>query len=127
MQVDYSKVANSELKILQLLWRNGGEMTMPEIRRTLTKENGWEDVTVKTLLYRLVDKGTVLADRREIYYYTPAFSERDYNAYANGVFLNKVYGGSARGLVASLIDARQLTQDDIAELRGLLREGEDYA
>jgi len=127
MHTDYAKVADSELKILQLLWRNGREMTMPEIRRTLTKEVGWEDQTVKTLLYRLVDKGAVLADKREIYYYTPAFSEQEYNAYANEVFLDKVYGGSVRGLVVSLIDARRLTRDEIAELRGLLREEENHA
>ena len=127
MQADLAKVADSELKILQLLWRCGREMTMPEIRRTLTKEVGWGDVTVKTLLYRLVDKGAVIADKREIYHYTPAFTEREYNAYANEVFLDKVYGGSVRGLVASLIDARRLTREDIAELRDLLREEENHA
>ncbi len=123
-----SKIADSELEILKLMWCENRSMTMPEIRKTLEQVTGWQAPTIKTLLYRLCDKGAVKAekrhnalDKRDVYYYSAAISEKDYNNYAANSLINKLFGGSAKNLVASLIDGNNLNNDDIAELRTMFK------
>lgn len=119
-----SKIADSELEVLKLLWRSEKPMTMPEIRNALIKTTGWDGSTIKTLLYRLCDKGAVIAEKQAVFYYKPSISEQEYNEYATGVFLEKIYGGSARNLIASLIGSKKLKDSDIADLREMFKVGE---
>ncbi len=122
-----SKIADSELEILKLLWRSNRKMTMPEIRKTLEPATGWQAPTIKTLLYRLCDKGAVKAERRDsaekrdVYCYYPIITEKEYNDYAATSLINKLFEGSAKNLVASLIDGKKLMDSDIAELRSMFK------
>lgn len=123
-----SKIADSELEILKLLWRENRKMSMPEIRKTLEPTTGWQAPTIKTLLYRLCDKGAVKAerrnnttDKRDIYFYRAAITEKEYNDYAAAALINKLFEGSAKNLVASLIDGNRLNDDEIAELREMFK------
>lgn len=124
MHDSLSKIADSELEILKLLWQNDRPMTMPEIRDTLKERTGWDGSTIRTLLYRLCNKGAVSAERKDVFYYAPLVTEREYSNYANGVFLDKLYNGSAKNLLASLIGSKKLKGSDIEELRALFKVGE---
>ena len=124
MQETLAKIADSELEVLKLLWRGGKPMTMPEIREALRLTTGWNGSTIKTFLYRLCDKGVVRAEKQGSFRYAPLISEQEYNEYANGVFLDKLYNGSVKNLLASLIGSKKLTDSDIAELRGMFKVGE---
>lgn len=117
------KIADCELKILKPMWQAGREMTMPEIREALGPLSGWEPVQVKTLLYRLVDKGIVHAEKRGMYCYKPLISEEEYGAYATKALVDKLYGGNVKRLVASLVGGGALTDGDIDELRGMFELG----
>ncbi len=122
-----SKIADSELEILKLLWRENRRMTMPEIRKELEQTTGWQAPTIKTLLYRLCDKGAVNVEKRnalvkrDVYCYFAAISEKDYNSYAANSLINKLFDGSAKNLVASLIDGNKLNDNDINELRAMFK------
>ena len=118
------KVSDSELKILKVMWQNGGAMKLRDIRKTLTPLTGWEGVTVKTLLYRLVDKGVVRSEKREAFYFSPLIDELEYNEYATGLFVEKLYDGNVKSLVAALIDGDKLTDADIQELRDMFKVGD---
>lgn len=119
-----SKIADSEVEVLKLLWKNGREMTMPEIREALKPATGWNGSTIKTLLYRLCDKGVVAAEKRGVFYYKPLISEQEYNEFATKALIDRLYKGSAKNLVASLIDGEKLSDGDIKELRDMFRVGE---
>ncbi len=122
-----SKIADSELEILKLLWRENRRMTMPEIRKELEITTGWQAPTIKTLLYRLCDKGAVKAEKRstpvkrDSYCYFAIVSEKDYNSYAANSLINRLFDGSAKNLVASLIDGNKLNDNDINELRSMFK------
>lgn len=118
-----SKVSDSELKILKVLWQKGRAMKLSDIRKTLTPVTGWEGVMVKTLLYRLVEKGVVESEKREAFYFSPLISEHEYNRYATNAFLDKLYNGNVKNFVASLIDGNRLTDKDIEELRAMFKVG----
>ena len=119
-----SKIAESELQVLRLLWEQKRPMTMPEIREALKSSTGWDGSTIKTLLYRLCDKGAVKSEKKNVYYYTPVISEQEYNEYATSVLIDKLYNGSAKNLVASLIGSKKLKAADVTELRDMFKVGE---
>jgi len=107
--------------VLKVLWEAGRGMAMKEIRTILTNNTDWDASTIKTLVRRLCDKEVIIADKREVFYYTPAVTESEYNGHATQNMIDRLYGGSAKSLIASLVDTGKLTDVDIAELRSLFK------
>ena len=115
------KISDSELEVMKLLWQAGDALPVTEIRETLQRTRGWEATTVKTLVSRLVSKGALRQERRNVFYYSPLITEREYNAWATDSLIRRLYNGSARELVAALVRSEGLTQQDITELRDLFK------
>ena len=113
------KISDSELEVMRVLWHAGDALPVTEIRETLQKSRGWEATTVKTLISRLVTKGVLRQEKRQVFYYTPLISELEYNDWATHDLISRVYNGSARDLVAALVRSDGLTQADLQELRTL--------
>ena len=71
-------VTNSELELLKLLWETS-PLTAPELTERAAASCGWDASTVKTLLARLVGKGTVRqCGRKRFYFYRPLLSREEY-------------------------------------------------
>ena len=117
------KISDSELEVMKVLWRAGDALPVTVIREALQKSRGWEATTVKTLVNRLVSKGVILQEKRKVFYYSPLISEAEYNNWATGDLIQRLYNGSARDLVAALVQSNGLTPDDVEELR-LMFNGE---
>ena len=115
------KIADSELEVMRVLWRAGNALPVTEIRESLQKSRGWEATTVKTLISRLVTKGVLRQEKRQVYYYSPLITEAEYNDWATHDLISRVYHGSARDLVAALVRSDGLSQADIDELRNLFK------
>lgn len=115
------KIADSELEVMRVLWRAGKALPVTEIRESLQKSRGWEATTVKTLISRLVAKGVLRQEKRQVYYYSPLITEAEYNDWATHDLISRVYHGSARDLVAALVRSDGLSQADIDELRNLFK------
>ena len=121
------KISEAELTVLELLWEAKEHLPVTPIRIQLGEKWGWDASTVKTLLRRLCDKGAVKAEKRDVFYYRPLLSREEYQSWSIGSLVERVYRGSARDLVASLVAEKRLTQADLEELRGILypQEGGD--
>lgn len=115
------KISDSELEVMKLLWQAGDALPVTEIREALQRSRGWEATTVKTLVSRLVSKGALLQEKRNVFYYSPAISEREYNAWATDNLIRRLYNGSAKDLVAALVHSEGLSQADLDELRAMFR------
>ena len=115
------KISDSELEVMRVLWRAGDALPVTEIRETLQKSRGWEATTVKTLISRLVAKGVLRQEKRQVYYYSPLITEAEYNDWATHDLISRVYHGSARDLVAALVRSDGLSRADIDELRDLFQ------
>lgn len=124
MKALIGKITDSELAIMKVLWASEGELTIAEIRKLIASSSDWESSTIKTLLRRLCEKGVVQASKREMYYYRPLVSEAAYNEYTTQSLIDRLYAGSAKNLVASLIGSKKLNDADIAELRRLFKAGD---
>ena len=111
------KISDSELEVMKVLWRAGDALPVTVIREALQKSRSWEATTVKTLVNRLVSKGVIRQEKRNVFYYSPLISEAEYNSWATGDLIQRLYNGSARDLVAALVQSNGLTQADVEELR----------
>ena len=115
------KISASELEVMKILWRTEDALPVTEIREKLQRLKGWEPATIKTLVSRLVSKGAVRQEKRQVYYYSPTISEGEYNDWATHDLISRVYHGSARDLVAALVRSDGLSKNDIEELRELFK------
>lgn len=118
-----SKITDSEFLVMRVLWGARQELTITQIRESLEKTTDWNSSTIKTLIRRLVNKGVVEATKKEVYYYKPLITEDEYNQYITKDLIDRLYNGSAKNLVASLLSNKKLNEKDIEELRNMFRVG----
>ena len=117
--------SDSELALMRIIWSAGGQAQYAYIMEELAQSGRpWQKNTVITLLSRLVEKGLLsvnkLGRRNE---YTALVSEEDYQAAQTQGLLNKLYEGSAKGLVSTLIQRELLSPEDYEELRSFWEKG----
>lgn len=117
-----TRISDAELEILETLWAAGEALNANEIRVRLNEKKEWERTTVLTLIRRLLDKGVIAQEKREVYYYTPLVARNDYVKEETKSFLNKFFKGNAKNLAAALIEDEDLSREDIEELREYFRE-----
>lgn len=115
-----SKISASELEVLEVLWQREEPMPISAVRAALEETHRWDASTVKTLLRRLCEKGAVTAEKREVFYYRPVLTQREYQDWSTSSLIDRVYRGSAKDLVASLVERSQLSRQDLEELRAIL-------
>ena len=111
------KIADSELEIMRLLWREKRPLSFAEIRTELENSKKWSKSTIQTLVIRLRDKGAINAQDHYVILYSPMITEQEYMDTEKNTFLEKMFDGSAKNLVASLCQSGQLNENDIDELK----------
>lgn len=116
------KISDAELEILEVLWEAGEALNANEIRLRLNAKKDWERTTILTLIRRLLDKGVIAQEKREVYYYMPCVERSDYVKEETKSFLNKFFKGNVRNLAAALIEDEDLSREDIEELRAYFRD-----
>lgn len=110
-------VSDSELETLEVLWAAEMPLNAGEVRNALNEHKSWERTTVLTLIQRLVKKGAVAQEKREVYYYSPCIAREAYVRAETKSFVEKFFKGSSKNLAAALVDSDALTKKDIEELR----------
>lgn len=123
---DYAaKISDSELEIMKVIWSKHAPVTYTEIRNVLGGEDGWDSSTIRTLTRRLVDKGALMQEKKDVYYYTPTVSEADFMTVRTKDFLNKVYGGNAKNLISTMLGHDFITQDELNEIQQFWKQGRE--
>ncbi len=118
------RVSEAEYEVLKLLWSVNTPLSSADICSKLKDSMGWEKSTVRTLVQRLTDKGALIKERREMFYYTPCISEKLFMEEQTQHFLKKYHNGSVKKLVASLFEMECVQSDDLQELRTFWNKGE---
>lgn len=124
MQNKYD-ITDSELEIMQVLWNNG-ESTLADVLAELDKTKKRNKNTVKTLLYRLVDKGSVLSKKGNSFgfLYQATITEKDFLKIANKSFLGKLYQGSVKKLLLNFVEDKAISKDELQNLINMLESEE---
>lgn len=115
------RISDSELEVMKLLWKSEDALSSTEIREELQKTMGWGATTIKTLISRLLGKEVIAQEKRQVFYYRALISEKEYNNWATGRLINRLYRGSAKNLIAALVDSDGLSAEDIEELRAMFK------
>jgi len=85
----------------------------------------WKPQTVLTMLVRLIEKGFLSSERvGKERNYTPIILEREYMSLETGEFMFRYRGNSIGSLVKTMYDGKDLTEQDLTELKKWLKEKE---
>ena len=120
------QISDAELEIMKIVWGNPEKVTLfPYIMDELAaRGRQCQKNTLIVLLSRLMNKGFLSAKkigrRNE---YTTLVSETEYQKAQTKKFLDKIYEGSAKGLVSNLIMGDLLADEEYEELKRLLEKG----
>lgn len=118
------KITVSELEIMESIWRANRELTLAEIVADLQSRREWKYSTIKTLLYRLCDKGVVEVEKMHPCAFRALITRQEYNRFSTQTLINRLYAGSAKNLIASLVHSHQLSERDLEDLRRLFEQSE---
>lgn len=112
------KLFDSELKVMSVLWREG-DKTAKEISDILKAEIGWNMNTTYTVIKKCIAKDAI--ERTEPGFMCRALiSKEDVQAAETDELIGKLYDGSVDKLFAALLERKNLTAEQIAELKQIV-------
>ncbi|MCI8779534.1 MAG: BlaI/MecI/CopY family transcriptional regulator [Lachnospiraceae bacterium] len=114
------KLFESELKVMDLLWKEG-DLSAKEIAQRLKEQINWSKTTTYTVLKKCVEKQAIL--RTEPGFICKALiSREEVQKDATEDLIDRMFGGSKDLLIASLLGNQEMTSDDIARLKKLAED-----
>lgn len=114
------KLFDSELKVLELLWA-GGELSARELAAQAEAQVGWSKTTTYTVLKKCVEKGLVARTEPGFRCRALVTRQEAQRRETQGL-IDRMYGGAADRLVASLLEGKALSPEGIERLRRLVEE-----
>lgn len=117
------KISDSEMEIMKIIWRKDEPISTAVILEELPKENSWKTTTVMTLLSRLVEKGILKVKKiGKLNHYVPKVTEEEYKGVQTNMFLEDMHNGSVKNFMATLYNNKNISEEDISELKKWIDE-----
>jgi BlaI family penicillinase repressor len=120
MQNKYN-ITDAELQIMQVLWERK-ECDLNEIIEELNGKTDKNRNTVKTLLRRLILKGSIKSKKinSKGTVYVSQVNKSKFLINQNDIFLKRLYDGSAKNLLLNFIDNRKVSKEELQKLIDIL-------
>lgn len=116
------RIPDAELEVMLVLWHAEKSLNVSEITNALAEVRPWKAGTVHVLLSRLEERGFVACDKSEYKHrFSPIISEKAYRKGEESTMLNRFFGGSAKKMIASLLDTDGLSDKDLEEISALVK------
>ena len=116
------EISEAEHQVMKVIW-NDNPITAMEIIKKLTKITDWKPNTIKTFINRLLKKGAVGYEKSgKEYNYYPLIEEADFVKSESRLFLNRIFGGSLKPMLVTMVENEDLTLEDIEDLQGRILE-----
>lgn len=123
MKNKITKIPDTELEIMQVIWNNETPITTSQVKQILEKDRPWSVGALQTLLNRLIDREFLKGEMHgKSKAYTPLVSEQEYLIVEGKSFLKRLSGNSITRLVTSLYDAKSISDEDLDELNAFIEE-----
>jgi predicted transcriptional regulator len=117
------RLPEAELEVMLTLWHNTPPLTVSEITKLLAEAHSWKTATVHVLLERLGERGFVTCDKSGFkHLFFPRITEEEYRRGEEKNLIKRFFGGSAKNMIASLLNADGLTDEDLEELSAMLKQ-----
>src|SRR5262245_61094828 len=118
-------LSEAQTEIMNVVW-DYGETTLVQVWSVLAARREVARNTVQTQLTRLVEKGWLLYQARgKAFYYRAAVPRENARSRVVQRLVDAVFGGSAEGLVMSLLDGRKLSREEADRIRALIEQAEE--
>lgn len=117
-----TRMGRVQLKIMQILWGKG-RANAREITEALNLDQPTAHSTVQTLLRKLEEKGSIaheIIDRTFVFH--PLVEEDGVAQTATRELVERVFGGSAAGLVAYLLKKERISRKELDGIRKLIED-----
>ena len=109
------KLFDSELHIMNILWTDG-DTTAKRIAEISKNEVGWSKTTTYTVVKRCIEKGAI--ERIEPNFICHALVSRaEAQAHETEELIDKMYDGSAEWLIASLLERKRISNEELEKLK----------
>lgn len=119
------RISTAESEIMRALWAKS-PMTAEDIAVALADEQNWAEGTVKALLNRLLKKNAIAADKDgRRFLYRPLVAQGDYVHAESKGLLDRLFDGRLAPLVSHFSQRERLSDEDVAELRRILKAHDD--
>jgi BlaI family transcriptional regulator, penicillinase repressor len=120
------RISDAEWEVMRIVWQHGTCSASEVIAALAERNSSWHPKTVKAFLNRLVKKRALgFKPDGRAYLYSPLVRESECAEAASVSFLERVFGGSLKPMVAQFVERRKLSPKDIRELKELLDERHD--
>jgi BlaI family transcriptional regulator, penicillinase repressor len=116
------RISAAEWEVMEVLWRKH-PLTARDVVRQLTPHKAWKDLTIRSMLGRLVRKKAVgfHADGKT-YHYRPLVTREQCVQDVSQSFLERVFEGATASLLLHFVEKKSLTKKELAELEAILRQ-----
>jgi BlaI family transcriptional regulator, penicillinase repressor len=112
-----------ELEIMKVLWEIG-PATVQMVQQKLERKLAY--TTVQTMLNLLHTKGKVKRTiKNRAYNYHPTVTRKKAIGEMVGDLIDRVFGGSAEGLVMSLLETKHITPEKLSELNKAIADSKE--
>ena len=123
------EITEAELEIMQVLWKNkrGNLTTIMEELSKKSKNEERNKNTIKTLIYRLIQKGAIESQKvnnKEVEY-IPKINEKKFIAKESNSFLNKFFNGNTEKLLLNFVENKKVTKNELQKLIDILEQDEE--
>ena len=122
MEKEREKIHGAEVEIMQVLWEAAGPVPLAQLCAALGERCGWADSTTRTLLRRLQTRGAVVLVSRGVY--AAGVAQEEYGRRSARRLVNRLFAGSAKKLVASLMEDGSLSREDLDGLYAMFHAEE---
>ena len=100
-------ITDAELEIMKELWENK-QLSLNELTEKLNEKEPRNKNTIKTLLYRLIEKGAVKSINK--------------NQKENQSFLNKLYNGNTSNMLLNFVENKEISKEELKKLIEMIED-----
>jgi len=113
-----------ELEFMNIIWSQGGG-TVKDVQSHLPPERDLAYTSISTIL-RILEKKEILISVKEGrgHRYLPKLTKKQYESRSVTHLVSNVFDGTPIALVKRLIDDRQITQNELQQLKDFLDQKE---
>lgn len=118
------ELSKAEFEVLDALWQNY-PANASEIIKRISDDKQWHEKTIKSLLSRLHKKGAVSFNKEgRLYIYSPTIKRADYAHKESRNFVERIFSGQIAPLVSGFAKSKELSQQDVNELKKVISDWE---
>lgn len=123
MENKIKRLPDAELEVMKAVWAAREPVTRAQLEQLLGSKKQWAPTTILAMLTRLEQKGFLEREKQgRAYRIRPLVSQEEYIQVESQSALGRMFGGSAKNLIAALHQCHALSRQEVQELADYLEE-----